>query len=89
MHLELQAFCGIATLVKASRRRGTTDNHGRLTQWSGQLMSAERLVFGVCISAGAEAFLASQRRLNPGDSSEDEPIPQGAAAQTGEAVNPA
>ena len=89
MHLELQAFCGIATLVKASRRRGTTDNHGRLTQWSGQLMSAERLVFGVCISAGAEAFLASQRRLNPGDSSEDETIRQGAAAQTGAAVNPA
>lgn len=68
MHLELQAFCGIATLVKASRRGGTTDNHGRLTLWSGQLMSAERLVFGASISAGTEAFLASQRRLSPGDS---------------------
>lgn len=89
MHLELQAFCGIATLVKASRRGGTTDNHGRLTLWSGQLMSAERLVFGASISAGTEAFLASQRRLSPGDSSEDETIRQGAAAQTGAAMNPA
>lgn len=88
MHLELQAFCGIATLVKASRRGGTTDNHGRLTQWSGQLMSAERLVFGACISAGTEAFLASKRCFLPGDSSEDETIRQGAAAQTGAAVNP-
>ena len=57
MHLELQAFCGIATLVKASRRGGTTDNHGRLTLWSGQLMSAERLVFGVSISAGTQEGL--------------------------------
>ena len=89
MHLELQAFCGIATLVKASRRGGTTDNHGRLTLWSGQLMSGQRLVFGASISAGTEAFLASQRRFLPGDSSEDETIRQGAAAQTGAAVNPA
>ena len=89
MQLELQAFCGIATLVKASRRGGTTDNHGRLTLWSGQLISGQRLVFGGCISAGTEAFVASQRRFLPGDSSEDETIRQGAAAQTGAAVNPA